>query len=210
MNDTTTAAIPPRSRKRFNAAERLELVQFGLEQGKSRRQMGRELGCDEATIRRDIKKLSLPEDQQAAIRKGDSAEKHLRQVRYEKTGIDELAVKRKKKRLTKETKTGGDSNDLAELVLDWLTRRGIETSREEILLLESVKAANKKLPDRQGAPSFNPEAEFALCERGKPPRYRSDRINFYINVLSLCSAPDRTAAGHSRCRTQKGLARGGE
>ena len=51
-------------------------------------------------------------------------------------------------------------------------------------MLNLPRKRTKKLPDRNNAPTFDPEKEFALSERGKVPTYRPELINFYVNVLA--------------------------
>jgi transposase-like protein len=63
---------------RISPAERLSRVREAVQQGKSKRAIARELGCDEGTVRRDIAKLQLPEDSLEAIEKGAPAEQFLR------------------------------------------------------------------------------------------------------------------------------------
>ena len=62
-------------------AERLEYVQRGLAQGKTQRAIARELGVDEGTVRRDLKKLQLPPQDLAKVQQGAAAEAFLRGAR---------------------------------------------------------------------------------------------------------------------------------
>jgi hypothetical protein len=110
-NDPTTKRPKDSaSDTRPKGAQRLELVRAGHDQGKSQREMAREQGFDEGTIRRDIAKLSLPQDKLVAIQKGDSAEKHLNQARFEKTGKERSADRKRLRRLVAELETGEHSS----------------------------------------------------------------------------------------------------
>jgi hypothetical protein len=113
---------------RAKGAERIELVRQGLEEGKSNGQLARELGFDEGTIRRDIKKLELPEDSLDAVKNGESAEQHLRAARFA------AAAQERETRLLEEKETGCHSNALAEHVLGFLMDKEFTSKHEEHIL----------------------------------------------------------------------------
>lgn len=64
------ASDSARRKKCLKPDERLPIVARGKEAGKSNREIAKELNCDEATVRGDLKKLALPPEQLAAIRQG--------------------------------------------------------------------------------------------------------------------------------------------
>jgi transposase-like protein len=177
---------------RPKGAQRLELVRGGLDQGKSQREIARELGWDQGTIRRDIAKLSLPPDKLQAIQKGDSAEKHLNRARFEKTGKDPIAERKKRKRLLAEEKrllaekeTGVHSDALATIILDWLGPKNL-TTHEESAVLKGVQEDKGRFPDRHGEPSRDPAKVLEHFERKYRPRNDCDmleRLNYYVSVL---------------------------
>jgi hypothetical protein len=146
------------------------------------RKIADELGYNDRTIRFDVEKLSLPEDELAAILNGESAEPYLRKARMKRTGKDGLAERRKKKWLAKEKKTGKFSSDLAEELLNWLATKNTLTSDEEVQLLKAVRQKNK-LPDRPDTRSNDPAKELALCEGKGKPSEKIGLINFYERVL---------------------------
>lgn len=179
-NSTTTNSSQTADRPR--GAERRELVRRGLAEGKSRRQIARELRCDEGTIRRDIATLSLPADNLVAIEEGDTVEKYLDEARSAKTGRNQKALKLRRKRSRAEKVTGIHSEDLSKAVLEWLSKKGLTNWNEEILLRE-VKEANQDFPDRQTAPRRDVAKVIAAFDRGELPDFMPDRINFYAKVL---------------------------
>ncbi len=94
--------------------ERLSIVRQGLKDGKLHRQIARELGCDEGTIRHDIKILQLPADWVKRIENGEPAEPLLRKARIA------AAREEQQQRLQAETQTGHHSDEIAKEVLNWL------------------------------------------------------------------------------------------
>jgi hypothetical protein len=170
---------------RPRGAQRLELVRAGLDQGKAQREMARELGWDQGTIRRDIAKLALPPEKVVAIQNGDSAEKHLNRARFEKTGKDPIAEKKRRKRLLAEKETGVHSDALATIILECLKPENL-TTHEELAVLAGLQEDKRRFPNRHGEPSRDPakvrehfESEYRLrndCDM-------LERLNYYVSVL---------------------------
>jgi transposase-like protein len=83
-NKSTSRKVPSTEPdNRVRGKKRLELIQLGLEEGKSRRRIAAELGVDEGTVRRDIRILLLPESSLTSILNGAPAEQHIRAAQRE-------------------------------------------------------------------------------------------------------------------------------
>jgi IS30 family transposase len=67
--------------KEMTQGQPWEFIMRGLEQNKSRRAIAKELSCDEGTIRRELRKLELPEHWVEAIKQGSPAERFVRTLR---------------------------------------------------------------------------------------------------------------------------------
>jgi hypothetical protein len=182
-DDNSTTPTRAQSKTRSRGAERLELVRRGRDQGKSNREIARDLGCDEGTVRRDLKKLRLPEDQLIAIQEGDPAEQYLDKARFEKTGIDQKVRKIRRKRLLTEKVTGVPSDEAANAVSAWLVKKEPYTAVQQ-LLLKHVGQYCKNIPDRQRAPRSDTAKVFALCEAGEMLKPSTDRADFHVRVLA--------------------------
>jgi hypothetical protein len=180
-NSTTATSAPSRTQPR--GAERRELVRRGLEERKSQRQIARELGCDEGTVRRDIATMSLPADNLIAIQKGDTVEKHLDEVRFEKTGRDQAAIKKRRKRLWEENKKSGvHSDEAAKAVSAWLVKKEPYTAHQQAYL-KHVKEFCENIPDLQRTPRSDIARVFAVCERGELAHPSTDGIDYCPRVM---------------------------
>jgi hypothetical protein len=200
MKTRTNPSKPKRTKPddRPRGKERLELICSSLIAGKSRREIALELGWDEGTIRRDIKKLYLPEDKLNAIADGDSAEKHLRvlmrqraddakRVRHQR-GAEERRV-----RIPEEQAAGVHSEALAKLVLDWLMTKEL-TRPDEEMILDLVERESWMAGDQPDLARRDSAKVFALCDAGDPPGDMTERIDSYVNALvsaTLMLAPER-------------------
>ena len=181
---TTTQA---QSDERPRGRERLELICSGLIAGKSQREIAGELGWDEGTIRRDIKKLCLPEDELNAIADGGSAEKHLRVLMQHRATearrvLRQRGAEERRVRIPEDEATGVHSNALAEIVLDWLMTKDL-TRPDEEMILDMVERKSWTAGD-QPAPARRDSAKvLALCERGELPSDMPERIDFFVTAL---------------------------
>ena len=161
---------------RPRGADRLVLVRQGLDLGKSQRQIACELGVDEGTIRRDIKKLQLPEIARLAVEAGDSAEQYLRAARTDAAQAEIQA------RMAQEKSNSCHSDALAKVVLDWLDKKDLVVADEE-RILDSAERVLWTVGDSLATPRRNPQKVLARFERGELPDYMPARIEHYISVL---------------------------
>jgi len=176
-----------RKRNRVRRVERLQLVLQGLDAGKSQRKIAKELGCDEGTIRRDIKKLQLPAPYLKAVESGDSAEKYLRAIRAGAAAAD------RNERIAEEFETGCHSDALTEVLLEWSMGKELATA-DEVMIFDMAERRNWEIGDKLNAPRRNPRAVFALCEGGELPKSMPERIEFYVRALVsalVLIAPER-------------------
>jgi transposase-like protein len=109
------------SSRNISPQQRLRLVAAGLEQGKSLRHIGKELGFDEATIRRDRQKLKLPQPELDAIRAGAAAEPILRAHKQRR------AVMLCQQRSLEERRNRAHSSDLGQIAIYWLESKEFHT-----------------------------------------------------------------------------------
>ena len=94
--------------------KRLAIVRQRLKEGRLQRPIALELGCNEGTVRHDIKILQFPADWVKRIENGEPAEPFLREAR------NAAARKEQQQRLQAETRTGQYSDEVAKEVLEWL------------------------------------------------------------------------------------------
>ena len=162
---------------RISPTERLKLVREGLQQGKSRRAIARELGCDEGTIRRDIAKLQLPEESIEAIEQGAPAEQFLRMSRLASAMLE------RDHRLEEELATGVHSDAVAEDVLTYLLEKELVRA-DEMMILDMVDRRIWKLRDVAVVARRNPAQALAYCEGDNVPTYMPAAIEHYVDTLS--------------------------
>jgi hypothetical protein len=103
-------------------------VRQGLKDGKLQRQIAREPGCNEGTVRRDISILQLPADWVKRIENGEPAEPFLRKARIA------AAREEQQQRLQAETQTGHHSDEIAKEVLNWLMTKPLLRVDEEVII----------------------------------------------------------------------------
>jgi hypothetical protein len=140
-----------RRKKCPNPHDRLSTISRGIEEGKTNRQIARDLGCDEATVRRDLKKLALPPEQLAAIQEGDSAEKYLNDALLRQTGIDRRARDKIGRRRREDQESGKHSESLADALLDWLSTKSPSDS-DIALVLKGAMSQSEFLTDGELIP----------------------------------------------------------
>ena len=165
----------PRTTKKM--PERFSIVRQGLKDGKLQRQIARELGCNEGTVRRDISILQLPADWVKRIENGEPAEPFLRKARIAS------AKEEQQQRLQAETQTGHHSDEIAKEVLNWLMTKPLLRVDEEAI----IDKVDRKLCDAYkitAAPRRDVGKTLAYCERNKLPCDSPDEIEFCTNVLS--------------------------
>jgi len=143
-------ADPVRRKKCPRPNERLPVILRGIEEGKSIRGIARELGCDDGTIRRDLRKLALPPEQLAAIQEGDSAEKYLNAALLRETGVDWNVRNKLGRRRRDEEKKGKHSDCLATAMLGWLSTKEL-TDWNTDMVLNEAKRMSERLEDSQAA-----------------------------------------------------------
>jgi len=156
--------------------ERLPLVRQALKENKPQRQIARELECDEGTIRHDIRILQLPVELVKRIENGEPAEPFLRKARIA------AAKKEHQQRLQAETQTGQHSDEVAEVVLDWLMTKPLWRV-DETMIMDMVELRMRGVGNLSVAPRRDPAKTLAFCGRGRLPSYMPDQIEFYTNVL---------------------------
>jgi DNA-binding CsgD family transcriptional regulator len=139
-------AAAARLEKRLKPEERLPIIIRRISEGKSRRQVADELGCDESTVRRDLRRLALPVEQQAAIQDGAAAEIYLNQALLKKTGVDRRARNKISRRRREDRKTGKHSDPLAQDMLQWLSTASL-TDSNAILVLSDATSQSQTLHD---------------------------------------------------------------
>ncbi len=197
QNSSTEKSGHAETRDRVSLAARLGLVEQGVIDGKSQRQIARELGCDEGTVRRDLEILALPEDQVLAIRNGDSAEKYLR-ARRRQEAAERLRLRQQqiaaeqRTRLQEEKTSGIHSDETSKAVLDWLGSKELLPPDEE-RILEMVDRWSWRARDQQEFPCSDPKEVFLICEHGSPPADMIERLNVYVTILTsalLLLAPE--------------------
>ena len=182
-NTTTGNPSLTPATNRVRGAARLDLVKHGLSAGKSKRKIADELGYDEKTVRRDIEKLSLPPDQLAAIQNGDTAEKYLNQARLKRTGKDQSAAARHRKRLATDKGSGIYSDAHASTVDDWLDAKGLSTPDREIVL-KTLKRPEYARPDHNRTARADLAQLLATLERQKSAKRVADNLNDCADVLN--------------------------
>jgi hypothetical protein len=166
------AEDPARRKKCSNPLDRLDIVRREVKEGKSRREIAEELGCNEKTVRRDLKKLDLPPKQLAAIEAGDSAEKYLSQALLRETGVDWSARNKIARRRREDEKSGKHSRPLAQALLSWLSSKELTDHNTELVLGDAIRRS-KPLSDGQRPAESGRFAEVvAPLERDPDPDRR--------------------------------------
>jgi hypothetical protein len=100
--------------KQVTQKQRWATIRKGLKNNKSQRAIAKELGCDEGTIRREIRKMTLPKEFVDAIMQGHPAEPLLRHMRAAE------AIRNGITRLQQEKVSGRHSTAAATAVVKWL------------------------------------------------------------------------------------------
>lgn len=127
MSETQHRVADPALRNKCpKPDERLPIIIRGIEEGKSIRGIARELGCDDKTIARDLRKLVLPAEQFAAIQVGDSAEKYLNAALLRETGVDWNVRNKLGRRRRDDEKSGKHSDLLASALLRVAFDQGVD------------------------------------------------------------------------------------
>ena len=161
---------------RMTAADRIEHVRRGLAAGKSQRAIARELGCDEGTVRRDIKKLRLPASALALIQQGAPAEPFLYTVRRQKT-LEEL-----RGRVEEEAANECHSDAAAQAGLTYLQQKALFRA-DEVLIMDMVGRKLWPLGDIVASPRRNSSRTFAHLDRDPLPADMLERIEHFVAVL---------------------------
>lgn len=120
-----------RKSQTLGALKRLPLVAEGIEQGKSHRQIGRELNVDKKTISRDLKKLALPQQDLDRIASGHPAEPILKAEAMRQAKIIEQA------RIGAAFADERSVNLCTELILEWLSLEPLLPVDKAMLLREA-------------------------------------------------------------------------
>jgi len=204
---------------RARGAERRSLVSSLHNQGQSLRQIARELGWDEGTIRRDLRILQLPAPQLKPIIGGDSAEQYLRaarlavKAREEQAKADEeerhrrallaeqerhrlaLVNAERGRRMAEEKATGCHSDALKKHVLSWLKLKRLDPDEEQFIL-KAPEMSSWNSGDRDELARQDVARVFADCQYhlGYLPKDRCSLVNFYGDVLNgalMHLAPER-------------------
>ncbi len=105
-----------RAKSRLSRKDRLFRVQLGVVAGKSNRQIAKELGVDEGTVRRDRLTLRLSKEDLQAVKGGAPVEPLLRKQEKRK-----VAAAREKHEAA-ERESQFLTNRLVKLIRDWLTQ----------------------------------------------------------------------------------------
>jgi transposase len=105
-----------RGRNAMSRKDRLFRVQVGVAAGKSNRQIAKQLGVDEATVRRDRLTLLLSKEDLQAVRAGAAVEPLLQKQEHHKAAT----AREKQEALERESQFL--TNRLAELIDRWLSK----------------------------------------------------------------------------------------
>jgi hypothetical protein len=179
---------------RAKAAKRRKRVASLKKQGMPQRQIGRELGCSEKTVRSDLKRLRLAAEQDAAggcedIKKPAFAEllkggKQQPQPCMDRHAKQKETTFRTQQHVPEETPTHIESNTLATGLLNWSLMKGFH-ARNEFAIFKAVEPFLSESSGREGAACEDPEAVFESIERGRPvPTREPEALKFYTEVLA--------------------------
>jgi hypothetical protein len=171
----------PQIDPRPKGLDRLKIVFQGLLEGKSQRQIAREVRYDEGTVRRDIAILNLPDVHLHPVLAGASAEQFLRVIRAGE------AADARAGRVQEEMETGCHSEAVAKAALDYLLDKPLCRANEEMIadLLDrrDWERRARQSADFSSAPRRDPRRAFRSCERASMPRYVPDLIEYVVRVL---------------------------
>lgn len=140
MSGTPNKVADPALRKKCpKPDERLPIIIRGIEEGKSIRGIAHEIGCDDKTIARDLRKLALPAEQLAAIQEGDSAEKYLNAALLQETGVDWNVRNKIGRRRREDDRDGRHSDALAQGLLGWLSTKSLTDCKTDLVLMNAIR-----------------------------------------------------------------------
>ncbi len=176
----------------LHAVARRNAVKDLAAAGKSNREIAKLLGVDEATVRRDLRIMNLPQDQLHAINLGRASAPLLKrakqQERAEKARLREECEKAEEKRRAEEERKNGTLSDaLADVIEKWLARElnvgpdalpiyGAQVLRETERMLWRNQF---RLP--KGSVLASPEA---VIEHWRPEGLKTMELP---NIISFCS-----------------------
>jgi hypothetical protein len=203
-NSCETAPIP--DKPKTGTAYRLPLIEEARRQDKSIRQIGRDLGVDEKTIRNDLETRLLPAEQQAAIQNGAPVEPYLRQAREQKAAEKkrkdaeearkdrEKLVQKHRVRLREEAATGKHSKRLARSAVPWLGGKCIPPAIEQVL--EIADRESWMAGDQIGIPREDANEVFETLDCGPTSEEMRDQLDleYYARVLTsalIALAPEK-------------------
>lgn len=182
--------------------ERLPLVRQALKENKPRRQIARELVCDEGTVRHDIRILQLPEELVNRIENGEPAEPFLQKARIA------AAREEQQRRLQEEAETGKHSDNVAKDSLAWLMTKPLIRADEE-KIVGKVDHRLWLVRDVAAAPRRDALKTFAHNDYSKLFAKTQDQIEACTNVLShalILLAPERQIRVQRHCEDCYGRA----
>jgi hypothetical protein len=140
------------AKKRLDPVERRKAVKETSATGLSIRAIADQLGFDEATVRRDLKVLNLPEKLRILAEQGVAVEPLLRRDRRQRKQAQELAhrayvAKEQNRRLIEERRDGRHSDAISNAALAWLCKatcngQVIDFARDEKINLVHAVAKN--------------------------------------------------------------------
>jgi hypothetical protein len=147
-----TAQEVAADQKRRMVAARVKRVWQLHADGWSNRAIARKLGCNEGTVRRDVKKLQLAEQDRILLDQGAAAEPLLRRDRQERKHARERAhreyvTKEQSRRVIEERSDGRHSDAISSAALAWLFKptcngRLVDFTRDETINLVHSAAEN--------------------------------------------------------------------
>ena len=174
------------------------------------RKIGRELGCDEKTVRTDLKRLRLAAEQSGAsspdnvtappfveLTKAVKPESEPSENIVVQAGptkpqprhcVTELEQKRNisetEQDVPEELPTHIESNALATAILNWSLTKPL-TVRDEFAIFKAVEPFILETGHREGAACEDPEAVFESIERDRPvPTQEPQALMSYAEVLA--------------------------
>lgn len=158
-----------------HVVERRKIVDTELRGGKSRRQIARQLGCDEGTVRRDMKVLALPASELARAQRGMAVEPLLRRDRRRKERLQHIA------RAQEEQRSAAYSSSLAETVFEWLKSAPLfPVDALRVIGMADQRCWRAGMTFNQAAaPDADPADVIDNMQPGALPDDMAGRIEFY-------------------------------
>jgi hypothetical protein len=188
----------------MSRADRLFRVQIGVAAGRSNRQIARQLGVDEGTIRRDRLTLRLSREEVQAVKSGAPVEPLLRNKERRK------AATAREKHEAAERESRFLSNRLAKRIEDWLSQFTLDPA-VKLHVVREIDVWSWKFQTPHGI--CIPESKIAsTIERVKP---KADHLSEIFAVIEYAKEwlfrwivlvePDRDIRDRALTKIRQGL-----